>query len=365
MKKFLLLLLVILLVPALITSTEAPSNPVVEQGHTLADDTHWHYDPQIGPGSGWYISTTQPTGTGFYGNFELTSGSDISFFLVDSDNFVKWEAGSAFYSKVTFFDATEGDYHYRTTYDDTWYFIFSNRDALLTNQTVSYDCYIDRTAPVVTSCSLSPGTTYSGIIEISVEAEDAQFTVSRIVLTIADSTRESEYSDTLSWNWDTEQYTNGDWEVTVRVYDNVGNDRTYTYLVTVYNLVTVEPTTTGDPTTTRPTYVSPLSTMLPVFTLLAGVALVIGAVVYAKSGKDETPPPTISVKPPEPPTTPKPIPAAKPVPEPEPIPEADPTSSKIIERTTVERVIVLFMCPYCGAKNEQGITKCANCQAEI
>ena len=33
---------------------------------------------------------------------------------------------------------------------------------------------------------------------------------------------------------------------------------------------------------------------------------------------------------------------------------------KVIERETV-----LVVCPYCGAKNEQGITTCANCDADI
>ena len=33
---------------------------------------------------------------------------------------------------------------------------------------------------------------------------------------------------------------------------------------------------------------------------------------------------------------------------------------KVIERETI-----LVVCPYCGAKNEQGITTCANCDAEI
>ena len=33
---------------------------------------------------------------------------------------------------------------------------------------------------------------------------------------------------------------------------------------------------------------------------------------------------------------------------------------KVIERETV-----LVVCPYCGSKNEQGITTCKNCDAEI
>ena len=31
----------------------------------------------------------------------------------------------------------------------------------------------------------------------------------------------------------------------------------------------------------------------------------------------------------------------------------------------IERERVLVVCPYCGAKNEQGITTCKNCDAEI
>jgi hypothetical protein len=31
----------------------------------------------------------------------------------------------------------------------------------------------------------------------------------------------------------------------------------------------------------------------------------------------------------------------------------------------IEHERVLVVCPYCGAKNEQGITTCANCGAEI
>ena len=37
---------------------------------------------------------------------------------------------------------------------------------------------------------------------------------------------------------------------------------------------------------------------------------------------------------------------------------------KTIERTTVEKV-VLIICPYCGAKNEQGILKCQKCKADL
>jgi hypothetical protein len=31
----------------------------------------------------------------------------------------------------------------------------------------------------------------------------------------------------------------------------------------------------------------------------------------------------------------------------------------------IEHEKVLVVCPYCGAKNEQGVTNCTNCDAEI
>ena len=40
--------------------------------------------------------------------------------------------------------------------------------------------------------------------------------------------------------------------------------------------------------------------------------------------------------------------------------DGDKEHVKIIEHETI-----LVVCPYCGAKNEQGITTCKNCDAEI
>lgn len=38
---------------------------------------------------------------------------------------------------------------------------------------------------------------------------------------------------------------------------------------------------------------------------------------------------------------------------------------KSISLTNEEKQLVLVVCPYCGHKNEQGITKCENCGASI
>jgi hypothetical protein len=35
------------------------------------------------------------------------------------------------------------------------------------------------------------------------------------------------------------------------------------------------------------------------------------------------------------------------------------------QTTVIERERVLVVCPYCGTKNEQGITTCANCGGDI
>ena len=38
---------------------------------------------------------------------------------------------------------------------------------------------------------------------------------------------------------------------------------------------------------------------------------------------------------------------------------------KSISLTDEEKQLVLVVCPYCGHKNEQGITRCENCGASI
>ncbi len=43
--------------------------------------------------------------------------------------------------------------------------------------------------------------------------------------------------------------------------------------------------------------------------------------------------------------------------------EKDPSQDSAGERIVTERVLVV--CPYCGAKNEQGILKCRACGAEM
>jgi len=43
--------------------------------------------------------------------------------------------------------------------------------------------------------------------------------------------------------------------------------------------------------------------------------------------------------------------------------EKGPSLEPLRERIITEKVLVI--CPFCGAKNEQGITKCGSCGAEI
>ncbi len=38
---------------------------------------------------------------------------------------------------------------------------------------------------------------------------------------------------------------------------------------------------------------------------------------------------------------------------------------KSISLTNEEKQLVLVVCPYCGHKNEQGITRCENCGASV
>jgi hypothetical protein len=363
MKKYLLLLLVILLAPTLIPSVKA--TPFI-----LADDPHYAYEFNVGTYSYHYVYGAKVVGDGEYGTF-TAHYDDITFFIVDQENFDKYVAGQSYSRYSVLLDVVEGSYQFRYPYADTWYRVFCNKDSLWPKD-ISFDLYYDRTPPDVT-LNLDTGATYSGVKEINIDAVEATFSVYRITLYINGVSKKVEfYSDSLTYNWITTDYANGQYTVKVVVEDTVNNEVEVEKVVTIYNAppttTTDDPTTTGTTTsTTRPIYVSPLSTMLPVFILLAGVSLVIGAVVYARRGKDEPSPPTIPVKPFVPPPAPKPIPVAflPEVSKPAPVTPEEPPAPKTIERTTVEKVIVLVICPYCGSKNEQGITKCANCQAEI
>ena len=61
-----------------------------------SDDT-WHYDEDIGAGDYYYleISSTR-TGYKWEIEFEVISGNDINFYLVDEMNFWKFKADESF-----------------------------------------------------------------------------------------------------------------------------------------------------------------------------------------------------------------------------------------------------------------------------
>ena len=43
----------------------------------------------------------------------------------------------------------------------------------------------------------------------------------------------------------------------------------------------------------------------------------------------------------------------------------DPIPTVTGDTRVVERERVLVVCPYCGTKNEQGVSKCTNCDGEL
>lgn len=126
---------------SLMTEEHSPS---VEM--SLADDLHTHYEWNIGPLSYHYVYGYQSQYRGRYGSFEVTAGSDITFFIVDQDSFDDYEAGLVYSRYSTLEDVLDGSFEFRIPVAGTWYFVFCNKDALITTQTVSFDFYGDNTA---------------------------------------------------------------------------------------------------------------------------------------------------------------------------------------------------------------------------
>ncbi len=349
----------------------------------------------ISAGSWWNIGGYLTTGTVFSGFFETHIDTDgLDFFICDSANLALWEStGSAtvYEQKVNYHTA---EFDFTIPYSDTWAAIFSNRYGA---SSVSFDVGADSVSDHRPSYSpttydhteygivLEPdeyyslstiygtGSTISGHVStwFSTDGIDVFFcdeTNYNIFTTGGTPIRydlKENYHITTFGEF-TVPY-DGRWYVVFSAADqadtvtiSLGMD--YTDLPTATGTTsesTPEPSsTTSESTTTSTTESTPEPTSSSViegfelgglgFVLIGGILLIVvaGAVVCSRRR-------------PSPPSTP----GAYEVITPGPGPSA--AGAQPASPITHVGPKVLVICPYCGAKTEQGILVCQNCGADL
>ncbi len=315
--------------------------PVEATTFELAEDGHWHFEFNVNAYGYQYVYGTKVEGHGAYGTFTVHY-DDITFFIVDQENFDKYKNGQSYSRYCVLLDVVDGDYKFRFPYADTWYSVFCNKDSIWPKD-ITFDLYHDSTPPDVT-LNLDTGATYSGIKEIRATASDVSFSVWKLSLQYyLNGWRavKTEYNtESISYNWDTKDWSNGDLRWRVVAEDTVNNEAIKEVMVTVYNYVaptTTEVTTTdgitttdGQATTNGPsTYTDPTALLM-----LLGIVgtVIIGIVAVSRRSKEispEMPKPDLTLK----------------------------------EKEITTKVLII--CPFCGAKTEQGLTKCQNCGADL
>jgi len=300
-------------------------------------DSHQHFVFNVGAFGYQAYYGARAEGYGEYGSF-TAHYDDITFFICDQENFDKYVNGQSAGLYCLFEDVVDGEYKFRYPYADTWYRVFCNKDSIYAKD-VTFDVYHDTTAPVVT-LNLDTGATYGGIKEIRVTASDAKFSVRKLSLqyysgSLIWTTAKTVYNTgSLSYNWNTKDWSNSNVKWRVVAEDTVNNERIKEVLVTVYNYIAPTTGETTQPTTTRKTTdSSPSETnkfiqlaIIIVFFFIIGVVIVYA--VKKKDGKEK---------------------------------DLEMISEQVISKDAK----VFVICPYCGSKTEQGIMKCRNCGAEL
>ena len=136
--------------------------------------------------------------------------------------------------------------------------------------------------------------------------------------------------------------------VRISASDNVGNSDYEEVTVDVFNAVTSPEETT---TTTTDTGETNGGTSIPAFAgpliLIIILVVIVGIAATRRKGQDLPPAPPVEEVYQPPPKPPE---------------ELQPETMKEREIIT-ERVMVI--CPYCGAKNPQGLSKCQNCNSDL
>jgi hypothetical protein len=198
-----------------------------------AADPDWPFDIYINGGSYHYYFAERVEDTALYGSF--TSSVGIDFFICDQDNFDLWTRGYTASVYQISYNVGSLDWEFIVPYDDTWYKMYDNTDNLFYQAHVVGTHRIDNTAPTVIH-NLDDGETYSGTKGIVISASDEGFGLYTISLFINDVLTDSEYGYSLTYEWDTTRFNNGDYEIRILAVDRASHSRSLQLDVSVSNM---------------------------------------------------------------------------------------------------------------------------------
>jgi len=271
-------------------------------------------------------------GAGLIGYFEVTSGGnrDIDFFIVDSENYQKFENGKEFSCYLLHEKVTSLNWTFRVPYSDTWYVVYSNRFSIITSKHVEGWTGVDKTPPEIT-VNLNDRETVSGLVTISVSAEDKYFDVYYLEIQIDGETVISKYNvESVSFSWDTTEYANGYHTITIIAKDNVGNSGSKSITVDVNN--PIQSSSEEVQSQRESVQYTPATSTIINPPMLIFLVILIGAVVVVLLIRRK--------------------PSAK-------VEQSSSTLSLVPKQT------VKIICPYCGAKNPSDAKFCIVCGASL
>lgn len=325
----------------MITISLLLTSPVSGNEYVLADDINYQGSVDILPNDHYGFGGFDGQYDGMYGTFEVTSGTDITFFILTPSDWDKFHnQGLDDVTKIELEeDVSSGIINYRLPQMAIWYYVFDNSDDSANTQHVTYEIYKDMTPPEIDLNLVAEGT-YSGTTQITVTATDANFDISSVILYIDDVQEESEVGiGFLSFDWDTTSYTDSQHTIKVVAMDNVksdagtvGNTAELEITVNVDNVNPTSSATTTDTTTSESTTSGSTTSGVPIDLsgltlplLVLGVSgIAVGSIVYLRKR----------------------------------------TQGRVSDSVRPD-ARVLIICPYCGARNEQGVLKCQKCDADI
>jgi hypothetical protein len=172
-----------------------------------------------------------------YGNLSVTSpvGGFVTLKIMDQANYDYYTQGGGGLSFVLVNQKSYDDFTFSTEASGPWYFVVENEEMTQVNATLIYA--LDQTGPMI-DVDIEEGKTYSGVTTITATAQDNRpgFVDVGIWIDTVEKARTS--LGFAFYEWDTKEYADGSYNITVAAADMVGNSE----LVVLEVLVSNSPT---------------------------------------------------------------------------------------------------------------------------